>query len=597
MSAQAPVGQRAPETGGRAGAARPTVCLVRPAAVESLRLSTSSVTPPLGLAYIAASLEQAGTRVVVVDAVAEAPKQTTRYLQGFLIGLTPAAVVERIPAAARTVGVSVGFTHEWPAASQLIAELKAARPDVTIVVGGEHVSAMPEFSLATSLADVLVLGEGEETAVELIATLERTSGDERARQAALPTIDGIAWRDRDGSLVVNRRRARTQDVDSIPRPAWHLFDIAAYNAHRYVGGMWSEHITIPLLATRGCPYQCTYCSSPNMWTTRWLPRDPAAVVDEIEHLVRAYGARNFPFHDLTAILRKDWIVAFCTELLRRELDITWQLPSGTRAEAVDAEVADLLRRSGMVAMAYAPEAASETTRRLVKKRMATDALMASIDAATDAGLNVSVFFVIGFPHETAAERAENLALLDELAARGVTDVSVTFYLALPGTELFLSLYDAGAIRIDRDWFRHVPEGLGFVPRLTFGDAGRWRLAREKLRIFLRFYRQRRRALRQAIGGLRGTRHTSKLQTATRSALSLAWRELSCRFRAPWMSRADERELLAGWDDIFRDIRRARLDLDVTPAAPLDTTTLADTNVTTRLAADHGAPRKLSPVRP
>src|SRR6185436_3915128 len=83
--------------------------------------------------------------------------------------------------------------------------------------------------------------------------------------------------------------------------------------------------TMPILATRGCPFKCTFCSSPTMWTQRWSPRDPRSVVDEMQSYVERYGATNFDFYDLTAIIRKDWIVQFCRELLDRQLNITWQL--------------------------------------------------------------------------------------------------------------------------------------------------------------------------------------------------------------------------------------------------------------------------------
>ena len=153
---------------------------------------------------------------------------------------------------------------------------------------------------------------------------------------------------------MNKRRVRCLDVNDIPWPAWEAFDLKTYHDQRFFNGMYSPYLTVPILATRGCPYQCTYCSAPNMWTPRWIPRDYRKVVDEIEYYVTSYGARNFPFQDLTAIVRKDWIVGFCREILARGLDITWQLPSGTRSEAIDEEVAHLLRQSGMISMAYAP---------------------------------------------------------------------------------------------------------------------------------------------------------------------------------------------------------------------------------------------------
>ena len=147
-------------------------CLIRPAAVEAFRFATTSITAPIGIAYVAAAVEASGRRVSVIDAVGEGPKVRTAYYQGYLVGLRPQQIVARVPAEASLLGISVVFTHEWPALVQLIGALKAARPDLPVVIGGEHVTAMPEFCLMTSQADYVVLGEGEETIIELMERLE-----------------------------------------------------------------------------------------------------------------------------------------------------------------------------------------------------------------------------------------------------------------------------------------------------------------------------------------------------------------------------------------------------------------------------------------
>ena len=138
------------------------VTLVRPPAMEAFRFSTASVSPPLGLAYIAAALETAGHDVNVIDAVAEAPRRHTRYFKGYAIGLRVPEIVARIPSDSTVVGITVVFTHEWPMAAELVRRIKAARPELIVMLGGEHVTAMPEFCLLTSPADYLILGEGEE---------------------------------------------------------------------------------------------------------------------------------------------------------------------------------------------------------------------------------------------------------------------------------------------------------------------------------------------------------------------------------------------------------------------------------------------------
>jgi radical SAM superfamily enzyme YgiQ (UPF0313 family) len=210
---------------------------------------------------------------------------------------------------------------------------------------------------------------------------------------------------------------------------------------------------MPIVATRGCPYQCTFCSSPQMWTTRYAARAPAKVVDEIEGYVRRYGAENIDFYDLTAIVRKDWIVAFCEELLRRRLDITWQLPSGTRSEAIDRDVAKLLYRSGCRNVSYAPESGSRRTLRAIKKKANLDRMAGSMAGSVEAGLNVKANIIVGFPDETHEDLLDSMRFVARMAALGVHDVSVWTFSPYPGSALFDRLVAEGAIgEMDDEYF-------------------------------------------------------------------------------------------------------------------------------------------------
>ena len=575
---------------------RSMLCLIRPPAVESFRFSSTSISLPLGLAFVSAALKKARFHVHVLDAVAEGPDTRTRYCKGYLIGLRLEEIVARIPPVAQVIGITVVFTHEWPAVVRLIDLIRDRFPSATIIIGGEHVTSMPEFSLLSSKADVAVLGEAEETVVELAnAVVSRRS---------LADVAGIAFRLAD-SVQVNRRRERQVRIDDITTPDWESFSPSTYHQRRFVGGMYSSRMTIPILATRGCPYQCTYCSAPNMWLPRWIPRDPAKVVDEIEGYVRKYGAGNFPFQDLTAIIHKDWIKAFCEELIRRDLKIQWQLPTGTRSEAIESDVARLLKKAGLTSMAYAPESGSDTTRRLIKKRMTASKLFHSIDAAADAGLNVAVFLVLGFPHDTREHLAENLPFLDELASHGVNDVSVGYYMALPGTELFHSLYDAGRIKIDRRYFRHILDSLAPIPLQSYcDDLCRRDLTFWKFRMYLRFYRARKRhgeaglllSMRRAVKGLfRSDDHATKLESAARNALKSAIESLAATLGPRYMSRADERAMFAGWDGIYRQVRAQKIASGAVKPAPADTTELHKTNVILALAKEHAGGRSLAAV--
>jgi anaerobic magnesium-protoporphyrin IX monomethyl ester cyclase len=524
------------------------ITLIRPPAIDVLRFATTSVSPPIGLAYIAGSLETAGYSVKVVDAVAANPAQTTRSFKGFLMGLRIEEIAERIDENTKLIGISTIFTHEWPLVVQLMKLIKRRFPDVPIIVGGEHVSSMPEFCLHSSVADFIVMGEGEETCVALAEALFTGS--------SYKDITGITYRDGE-NVIVNPRRQRNLAVDDIPRPAWHLFDIASYGL---IGGIDTDGVTIPMLATRGCPYQCTYCSAPNMWTTRWVARTPSNVVDEMEYYMREFGATNFPLQDLTAIIQKEWIVDFCQLIIDRELNITWQLPTGTRAEAIDEEVAELLLKSGMVTMAYAPESGSDETRELIKKRIHRPKLLKSMEAAVKYNLHVSCFFVLGFPHDTEKQFKDSLSFVRTLAETGAQDIAIGFYMALPGTELFRRLYNEGNITFDRKYFRHILDSQKFAPSNVYmRSATRWILAYWKLRIYFEFYGAKSHrstfvgvilTILGAIPAVFKKKHVSRMETAFKNFLVNGWRIIKTQFQPRWMPLKEELEMFEPWPKLF-----------------------------------------------
>src|SRR5262249_16451764 len=149
------------------------------------------------------------------------------------------------------IGVSVMFSQQWPHVAAILRAVRAAFPRVPIFVGGEHVTATWQYILEICPEVTLcVLGEGEETAVDIGAWI--------AGQGSLADIPGVAFR-RDGLPHSNGPRHRIHDVDQIPRPAWHLFPLENYLSKGFGHGV-NIGRSMPMLATRGCPYQCTFCS-------------------------------------------------------------------------------------------------------------------------------------------------------------------------------------------------------------------------------------------------------------------------------------------------------------------------------------------------
>jgi len=414
------------------------VALIEPPKFYSPTNQTSTIViPPLGPAYVAASLEAAGHRVSAVDAIAGGIDRFRPFRGIYLRGLSPEEICERVPADSELIAVGCMFSAGWLAVRELVRALRERLPGVPIVLGGEHATALPELSLEQAPVDYVVLGEGEATMVDLVGRL--------ARGEPAEDTPGTRVRQRDGSTRANPRRPRILDVDALPLPAWHLYDVERYiefsQPHGTVRGRF-----MPMLATRGCPFRCTFCTSPNTWTQRWVARSPKLVVDEIELYGRRYGATDIHFEDLTAIVRKDWIVEFCRELVERKVEISFQLPSGTRSEAVDEETAHWLRRAGCHEFTFAPESGDPRVLRAIEKRVSLPRLFQAARFAMREGIQVSAFFIVGFPEDTHASVWRTLRAIGRCALEGFSGVMLGAYSPQPSTASFRRLQASGRIR-------------------------------------------------------------------------------------------------------------------------------------------------------
>lgn len=412
--------------------------LIRPPAVSSLHAYSLAFVPPLGPAYLAGALLAAGHEVAVIDALGEAPLQRSRSVHPRLLthGLTQAEIVARVPRHTQAIGISVMFSQQWPDVESLVLALAESFPNATIFAGGEHVTATWDYLLGSCPALTLcALGEGEETVVEIAEWVDG--------KRALTNVSGIAFRG-EPEPIASPRRARIGEIDTIPLPAWHLFPLENYLSRGFGHGV-DRGRSLPMLATRGCPYRCTFCSSPQMWTTRYYLRSVSRVVDEIEEYVRSYRISNIDFEDLTMFVRRDWVLDFAHELERRGLHITYQLPSGTRSEALDAEVLEALYRTGCRNITYAPESGSKHTLHEIKKKLTPGKVLQSMRHAKRLGINVKSNLMIGFPNENRRDLIRTLRFGVHAAWLGVDDLPLFPFSPYPGTELYNQLRQEGKL--------------------------------------------------------------------------------------------------------------------------------------------------------
>ena len=327
------------------------VQLCRPFEVLSKNTYSAPIILPIGLAYLGSVLEKAGYKTKIIDATGDSkPVRINRSKDKIynLVGLTSEEIIDKIDPDTIIFAVSLMFSQEWTMHREFLKKVKKSLPHIIIVVGGEHPTAIPEYVLHDCPAiDYVIRGEGELSLLEFVHTIFNSKSPFK--------IPGVCFINDQNKFIDNGLSRRIEYINEIPRPAWHLLKVENYFNDYFTSGL-ARGRNMAILATRGCPYQCTFCYSPSMWKTRYIMRDVKDLADEMESLIATFNVTSFEFYDLTAIIKKEWIISFCDELKARKLNnITWQLPVGTRSEALDSETLQAIYDTGCCFITYAPE--------------------------------------------------------------------------------------------------------------------------------------------------------------------------------------------------------------------------------------------------
>ena len=338
------------------------ITLIRFALVAPNGSVNNEPTPPIGLAYIASSCKSIGVKVEGIDATGKNLNNIFKIPNGNLqgIGIEIDEILKLINPQTQVFGISAMFTHEWTYIKNCLKKLKKKFPKSKIIAGGEHVTALPEYSLKDCKEiDYICLGEGEETWKEITKKL--------LNKENINNINGLAYLKKN-KFIKNQHRERIKEVDKIPWPDWKIFPIEPYLDNAISFGAGSGR-NMPFLASRGCPYECTFCSNPLMYGRRYYIRPVEDVIKEIKYYIKKYKITGLQFYDLTAIVKKDWIIEFCKSLKKNKIDIEWSLPSGTRSEALDLEAVKAMTKAKLKYLVYAPESGSPETLKLIKKKI------------------------------------------------------------------------------------------------------------------------------------------------------------------------------------------------------------------------------------
>ena len=395
--------------------------------------------PPLGLAYIAAVLEKFGHIVKIIDSPT--------------LSLKLSDFIRKVK---RFKPDIVGFTAITPTIYKAYKAAKAIKniyPEIPVIIGGPHVSFMYEEALSKRYIDFVVRGEGEYTSLELINTIERYGLD----ISKIREISGIAYR-YDDKIHVTKARAIIKNLDELPKPARHLLPMDKYT-------FLDKPIKIfHLMASRGCPYGCLYCSTSYFWGRTVRFRSVDLVIDEIKDAVYKYKINNIVFTDDELTINKKWIMEFSKKVRQEKLDIYYT--AGSRVDRGSLEILNALRKSGCGAIYYGVESANQVSLDRIGKRITIPMIKKAFENAKKVGLDTVGSFILGFPWETIDDMKDTIKFAIKLQPSFAQFTVLTPY---PGTPIYYQALKEDLIE-DFNWenyttLRAVMRGYHFTRKV------------------------------------------------------------------------------------------------------------------------------------
>lgn len=364
---------------------------------------------PLGLGYLAAVLREKGHPVGIYDAAVEdEPLETVVKRGGYeMIGIT---------------AVTPLIVDAWEMAKE------AKRLGLITVLGGPHLTLMPEESISEAHPEVdyVIKGEAEESIIELVDALEGRS--------ALEAVHGLYWR-RDGEIVINAPAGLIMDLDSIPYPAHDLYKIQRYtNLQPLTDGLDKNARAYTIMTSRGCPYKCTYCSKPITGDT-WRARSVENVIGEWRWLVHDLKATEIGMTDDIWNLKLPRAKELCRRLIAEGLNtVPWVTVHGMKVNHTDPELFQLMKQAGCKRVGFGVESGDPLIlRNVIKKSQSLEQVRNAFKWAREAGLQTMGFFIFGMPHETAETMEKTIQFALELDPDLANFMLATPY---PGTEMY-----------------------------------------------------------------------------------------------------------------------------------------------------------------
>ena len=380
--------------------------------------------PFLSVGYLASSLLADGHQVKIIDA--------------HTFGYSPQEAAARALAVEPDIVGLAANTHNRFLAIETARQIKKSNQSVKIFVGGPHFGLTARDALTNvPEIDFVIKGEGELASRELFKT--------NFEPEKIKGVAGLVWRDRDGAIRENPDRAFVKNLDELPWPAWELFGLENY------GGTPIEKNgdpTIGVISSRGCPNRCIFCSSLAFHKGALRLRSAKNFVDELELLHQQYGFKAFKFWDDTFTIVRQHAEEICHEIIKRGLVIKWYTPC--RVNTVDRELLSLMKKAGCVRVNFGIESGSPRVLKIMKKGITMEQARTAVKAALEAGLDVTLNFLMVFPYETWEDIGLTVDAIKEFRAMGAKP-SYSFIVIYPGTELEAIAKQEGLMPEDFSW--------------------------------------------------------------------------------------------------------------------------------------------------
>lgn len=388
---------------------------------RELGSSLAGIEPPLWCGLIAGFIREHGFSVKIIDADAEdwSPEHTAERIaecDPLLVGII---VLGTNPSASSTPKMTV--------VRETVTALRKRSPEVKILLGGLHPSALPERTLKEEDVDFVCQGEGFYTILHLLELLR--SG----KKTDTYNIDGL-WYKKDGKIVSNPPAPVIKNLDELPFAAWDLLPMDKYRAHNWhcFDDLNSRGSYAVIYTSLGCPFKCSYCPIHAFYGKPGIRfRSPKKVVEEIDLLVQNYNIKNIKIMDELFVLREERVKRICDLIIQRGYKLNiWVY---ARVDTVNEIILKKMKQAGVNWVAYGFESASERVRQGVSKKIQQEKIKEAIQMTCDAGINIIGNFIFGLPDDDLETMQETLNMAKEYNFEYVNFYSAMAY---PGSQLY-----------------------------------------------------------------------------------------------------------------------------------------------------------------